>query len=264
MVGCGDLGARIARGLSAAGNEVFTLTRSAEPGTRALRGDVTRAASLPPLPERLGEIVYCLTPSARDEAAYRAVFVDGLRNLIARLDVPVPICFVSSTAVYGDADGGWLDETAAPAPAAFNGRVLLDAEAIALAAHPSSKVLRLGGIYGPGRDSLLRQARAGTPPSMQSLQWGNRIHVDDAAAAACHLIESGATGVFNVVDDSPAPQAEVIDWLRMRLALPSPRTARTAPGGRRIANTRLRASGFAPRHPDYRSGYAELLGDDGR
>lgn len=265
MVGCGDLGARIARGFIDVGAEVYALTRTPVTtlSVRWLRGDIADATSIPPLPEALDQLVYCLTPSARDEASYRRAYVEGLRNVLGSFasgNVP-RVTFISSTAVYGDAAGAWVDEASTCAPAAFNGRVLLEAEQLALQSGTEALILRLGGIYGPGRDSLIRNVRAGKPMAADALQWGNRIHVDDAAAASCHLVLSRARGVFNLVDSGPTASADVMDWLATQLhllALPRPERNGQA-AGRRVSNVRLLNTGFALRHPDYRSGYSGLI-----
>ncbi len=266
MVGCGDLGGRIAATLGRRGHSVWTLSRgvSSLPWP-ALRGDVTQPAQLPGLADRFSTLVYCLTPQSRDEPAYRQIYVEGLRNVIAATgSASVPrICFVSSTAVYGDADGDWLDEDAECCPSGFNGRVLLDAETVCLSAGPDNLVLRLGGIYGPGRESLIRNARerkfAGDGPQV----WGNRIHVDDAAQAIAHLIGVEAHGIYNVVDREPAPAGEVTRWIAETLKISGlePEPSRRPIAGRRISSARLAAAGFSWRYPDYRSGYAALIAD---
>lgn len=266
MVGCGDLGSRIARGLLEAGAEIYTLTRR-DPrlaGTRCLLGDVTEDSALPGLPDAFDAVVYCLTPGSRDELSYRRVYVDGLAHVLARLPVNTPprICFISSTAVYGASQGAWVDELTACDPDAFNGRVLLEAESIALSM-PRALVLRLGGIYGPGRESLLRAVIAQGPLPRSAVDWGNRVHVLDAAEAACHLILAGLAGVYNIVDDTPAPPADVMAHLARRLQLPelaiSQDIAET--GGRRVRNAKLRATGYKFRYPDFRAGYDQLLAD---
>ncbi len=264
MVGCGDLGGRIAEALARRGYDVWTLSRgvSSLPWP-ALRGDVTQPTRLPALADQFSTLVYCLTPMSRDEPAYRQIYVDGLRNVIAASASSVlpRVCFVSSTAVYGDAYGDWLDENAECSPSGFNGRVLLEAEAVCLAAGPDNLVLRLGGIYGPGRESLIRSVREGRSVGDGERVWGNRIHVEDAAQAIAHLIGLDARGVCNVVDREPAPAGDVSRWIAqaLNISAPVPDQPQPPPGGRRISSCRLANSGFSWRYPDYRSGYAALI-----
>jgi nucleoside-diphosphate-sugar epimerase len=268
LIGCGDLGSRIANRLVDSGATVSTLTRRppACANTFALIGDVTEPGSLPELPQSYDWVIYCLTPGARDEASYRRVYVDGLKNVIAGLAAVQPsrFCFVSSTAVYGATTAEWVDETTECQPEAFNGRVLREAERI-VQKIAGGLVLRLGGIYGPGRDSLLRAAIEQRPLSASIRGFGNRIHVDDAAAACVHLTALSAEGVFNIVDNAPAPAAEVMGYLANRLQLPAVPDPGSYPvqSGRRVANAKLRATGFTFLHPDFRSGYDALIAGRG-
>jgi nucleoside-diphosphate-sugar epimerase len=271
VAGAGDLGGAVASRLAAAGWRVVALRRRPEPpaaGVIGVAGDLTRPETLRGLPLDLDAVVYAAAADRRDEAAYRAVYVDGPANLLAALGPGTPgrrFVFVSTTAVYGDRGGAWVDESSTPAPLDFAGRVLLEAESLVRGRAPGATVARLGGIYGPGRSRLLGQVRRGGaacapgPPA-----YTNRIHRDDAAAAIVHLLGLPAPpDVVNVVDDDPAPRCEVLRWLAARLGAPPPPEGPASGAGRgnkRVANGRLRATGFAPRYPSYRDGYAALIG----
>lgn len=258
VAGAGDVGQRLARRLAHAGREVLTLRRretEAAPGIRPLRADLATGEGLARLPRTLGALVFCAAPDRRDEAAYRALYLDGLRRLLDATEAP-RVVFVSSTAVYAEDAGEWVDETTPPRPPAFNGRVLLETER-ALAAHPGGVALRLSGLYGPGRESLLRRARAGEPGTNR---WGNRIHVEDAAAALAHLLDLDAPApLYLGNDDLPVRDAEVLAWVRATEGLPPVAPLPGPDSGRRVGNARLRASGWAPAFPDYRVGYGPLL-----
>lgn len=261
VAGAGDVGGRLAALRARAGDEVVALRRrdaTPPPGVRAMRADLAGGAGLDRLPRCPDAIVFAAAPDARDEAAYRALFVDGPRRLLDAVGgAPARFVFVSSTAVYGEDRGEWVDEDTPPRPPAFNGRVLLDAERALAADCHGAVVLRLSGLYGPGRDHLLRRALAGEPGRPH---WTNRIHVDDAAAALSHLLDLSAPApIYLGSDDAPAREDEVFAWLRGRRALPAVAPAGGAESGRRVSNCRLRASGWAPRYPDYRAGYAALL-----
>ncbi|HEX5304859.1 MAG TPA: NAD-dependent epimerase/dehydratase family protein [Dyella sp.] len=269
LAGCGDLGLRVARRLVARGDTVFALRRHPPPaaadGITWLAGDMTRADRLPPLPPGISQLVHLPTPGARDEVAYRAVFVDGLRHLIAALDAAslTRVLFVSSTAVYGDSAGEWVDEETPTDPPGFNGAVLREAERW-LGAQPVTGItLRLAGLYGPGRLQLIERLRAGMAraPRTQA-HWANRIHVDDAAAAIVHLLAlSDPQAVYVGVDDTPLPIDVLYDHLAALAGAPPPADGPgpTGIGSKRLRNARLRASGWAPQWPDAREGYAVLL-----
>lgn len=269
LAGCGDLGGRVAQRLLVRGDEVFALRRQPpahdSSGVRWWRGDLTRVESLHELPRGITRLVYLPTPDRREVAAYRATFVEGLCHLLDALDPGVlqRVLLVSSSAVYGEHAGAWVDENTPPAPLGFNGQVLLQAEQVLAARKLPAVVLRLAGLYGPGRLQLLDRLRAGqlraprAPP-----HWANRMHVDDAAAAIVHLLDLQAPlPLYLGVDDTPLPLDRLYDHLASLIGVP---TAIDGPapagvGSKRLSNARLRASGFVPRWPDARAGYAALL-----
>ena len=265
VAGAGDVGTRLAWRLAVEGRRVFALRRGEMPagdGIAWLRGDLTRPETLAGLP-KIDALVFAPAPDAREEAAYRAVFVDGLRHVIEALpDMPKRTVFVSSSAVYGEHGGDWIDEDTPPSPPGFNGRVLIEAEAW-LASRPVGGIsLRLAGLYGPGRTQLfdrLREGKAAVPRGRQV--YANRIHVDDAAAAiACLLDVAAPERVYIGVDDTPLPIDELYDHLARLIGAPPPPDgpALAGVGNKRLSNARLRATGFRCAWPDARDGYAAL------
>lgn len=266
VAGAGDLGSRLAGLRAGHGDEVVALRRraaEASSGIRPMQADLATGEGLARLPRRADAVVFCAAPDRRDEAAYRTLFVDGLRRLLDACAAP-RVLLVSSTAVYGEEAGGWVDEATPADPPAFNGRILLDAER-SLAAHAGGVVLRLSGLYGPGRVAMLRKARSGDPGSSR---WTNRIHVEDAAAALSRLLDlPDPRPLYLGSDDAPVRERDLLAWLRAQEGLPDIPQARHAPAdsgdapdpGRRIGNARLRAAGWVPVFPDYRAGYRPLL-----
>ncbi|MBU4613122.1 hypothetical protein IMZ29_22035 [Achromobacter sp. GG226] len=173
------------------------------------------------------------------------------------------VVFVSSSAVYGDHDGAWVDETTPVAPMGFNGRILCEAEDWLAAQTVPSVALRLAGLYGPGRLQLLERLREGaahaprTPP-----HWANRMHIDDAAAAAAHLLMlPSPDAVYIGADDTPLPLHDLYSELGAQLGAPAVPEGPPPPrvGSKRVCNARLKATGFDLRWPDARAGYAALI-----
>lgn len=269
VVGCGDLGGRVARLAADSGHEVFGARRTAgrvPDGVASLVFDVTDPDSID-LPDGLDAFVYAVAASERTDAAYRAAYPDGLRAVIDALPEPARVrgLFISSTAVHGARDGSWVDEESDPAPAGFSGQRLLEAERV-LAGAPlaAASSLRLGGIYGPGRTFLLRSVDEGTAELAPHVEWTNRIHVEDAARAVLHVLGLvPIPPVVDVVDEEPAPRAEVLSFVAERLGRPSPPVG-DAPAprgmGKRVSSALLARSGFDWRYPSYREGYGALIG----
>lgn len=264
IAGCGDLGIRLAGCLSGGDWQVHGLRRHVEAlpaGIVPLRADLSDSASLAAAGGDWDAIVYQATPDAYDEAGYRAAYLEGLERLL-ELASARRLVFVSSTAVYGQDAGEWVDETSETRPKRFNGRVLLEAEALAARAAPQSIAVRFAGIYGPGRDFLVRKVAAGAASCRERPpQWTNRIHADDCAGTLAHLLALDEPApLYCASDGHPAPRCEVLDWLSDQLgAAPPAREASGGGQGKRVSSARLTESGYRLIHPDYRSGYQEML-----
>jgi len=269
IAGCGRLGGAAGLALARAGCEVFGLRRRSGAIPKPIHpisADLADPDLGSKIPEHVQTVVYALTPASRDEASYRASYVDGLRRLLtlpALADPSIHWLFVSSTAVYGNADGDWVDEQTPARPERFNGHVLLEAESLLASRRSSVCLLRLAGIYGPGRLHLISQLRLGAlRVSRQHPHWGNRIHSDDAARLISQLVRNRTDGVVNGVDSCSASDAETADWLCARMNLPPAldRDQAAAPrANKRIRSTRLPRLPFYHRYADYRAGYSAVL-----
>ncbi len=269
IAGCGDVGTRLARRLVPRGERVLGLRRSVgalPAGVEPVVADLGDPASLARLPRGITRLVYLPAPDARTPQAYRRVYVEGLDALLDRL-VPATLeraLLVTSSAVYGEHAGAWVDEDTPPAPLGFNGTILLEAEALWRARLPGQPMLRLAGLYGPGRARVLDELRAGRAMAPRDPPfYVNRLQVDDAAAALDHLLSLPEPApLYLGCDDMPLPQFELYAALARRLGVPDP--GEGAPpagiGNKRLSNARLRASGFAPVWTDARRGYAALIG----
>lgn len=276
IAGCGDVGSRLGVQLNAAGWTVYGLRRSVSllpEGIRPVAGDLHNNACPAAWPtESLDYLVYCAAATDHDEAGYRAAYVDGLRRVLAWLaqqgQRPKRLLFVSSSGVYGQQHGDWVDETSPAEAENYSGRIMREAEQLALASDFPASVVRLTGIYGPGRKWLLTQVRQGYRVASEPPLYGNRIHVDDAAGLLAYLLQADARGValddcYIGVDDEPAPLHEVVAWLREQLHVShwsEESTVRRA-GSKRCSNARAKALGWAPQYPSYREGYRVILRD---
>lgn len=271
IAGCGDLGTEIGLRLAEQGHEVLGLRRRAELVPPPLIGmPVDLSTEAPELPADVELLVVATAADGRTPEAYRAAYLDGLRHLFDGLraagSLPRRALLVSSTAVCGDADGGEVTEDDPPAPATPTAEVLLEAEELFHEQFPHGTVLRLSGIYGPGRTRLIDKVRSGD--SASGAAWTNRIHRDDAAAAIVHLtmdVEDPAP-IYLGSDELPVDLAEVLRFLAAELGLPEPSSGEASSsraGARRCDSGLLRASGFSFTYPTYREGYRAVLAGTG-
>ncbi|MCU7648121.1 NAD-dependent epimerase/dehydratase family protein [Pseudomonas piscis] len=274
IAGCGDVGSRLATQLLAEQWRVHGLRRTVShlpQGVLGVAGDLFNEQCPAGWPrEPLDYLVYCAAATEHDEAGYRAAYVEGLQHVLGWLKQhgqrPKRLLFVSSSSVYEQKDGEWIDESSPAEANAYSGRLMLEAEQVALdSGIPASRV-RLTGIYGPGREWLLTQVRRGYRVAVEPPLYGNRIHADDAAGLLACLLKADHAGVvledcYIGVDDAPAPLAEVVGWLREYLGVTewAADSSVRRTGSKRCSNARAKALGWVPRYPSYREGYAAIL-----
>lgn len=273
VAGCGYVGSALAAELAAGGHRVWGLRRDVRAlpdGVIPLRADLASRASLDVLSDAIDHVVYAASPADRTERAYEDAYLRGLENVLAALEArgaPLSrVILTSSTAVYAEDGGGWVDERSPAVPARAAGRILLEAERALRGRAFTGVALRLSGIYGPGRTWLVRRVhegaarvgRAGEPP-----RYGNRIHREDCAGALAHLLAiPRVEEVYLGVDDAPAPLAEVYAFVAALLGVPPPPEGESDEGrggNKRCSNRRLLESGYALRVPSYREGYPPIV-----
>lgn len=266
IVGCGYLGRVVARRWLAAGHHVTALTRSradelSSLGIDPVVGDVTDSALRLPAADT---VLYAVGLDRSAGKSMREVYVGGLANVLAVLPAVRRFVYVSSTSVYGQADGGWVDETAPTEPAEENGRIVLEAEQLLREQRPDAIVLRFAGIYGPGRKMRWAAVERGEPIATDPDGWLNLIHVEDGALAVLAAAERGQPGAtYNVADDRPVVRREFYAEMAAILGAPAPRFTPVAERtNRRISNRQMRTElGVEPRFPDFRAGLRDAFGD---
>lgn len=278
LAGCGDLGTEAGLRFHALGHRVVGWRRTPAKLPAAIEGVAAdlSAPGLPRVPADTTAVVIAVAADSPTEEAYRAAYADGLTHVLDALERdgvrPQRVLFVSSTAVYGDAGGGWVDENTPPRPGGFSGRVLLEAEQLLQAAFSGTATtatsLRLGGIYGPGRTRLIDQVRGGTAVVPEDARYTNRIHRDDAAAAIVHLatMPPEPAPVYVGVDNDPADLGTVLRFLAAELGLAEPPVGDAGPargGNKRCRNDLLRSTGFEFAFPSFREGYRDILAGNG-
>jgi nucleoside-diphosphate-sugar epimerase len=234
--------------------------------------DLTLPESLRGLPRGIDIVFYTAAAPGRTDDAYRATYVDGLSHLLAALQQqrqrPRRIFLTSSTGVYAQCHGEWVDETWPTEPTHFSGRRLLEGEHLLRDSPFPATVVRLAGIYGPGRTRLIDSVRQGTTicPAGEPL-YINLIHRDDAVGALHRLMRLAYPApLYLGVDHCPVDRGALLRWLAARLGVPSPpleavpdTMRQQARSNKRCRNARLVAAGYAWRYRSFRAGYTALL-----
>lgn len=278
LAGCGDLGTEAGLRFAAAGQRVVGWRRDPSklpPAIEGVAADLS-APDLPQIPADTTAVVIAVAADSPTEVAYRAAYLGAVNHVLDALArdgaAPQRVLFVSSTAVYGDAGGGWVDESTTPNPGGFSGRILLEAEGLLRSrlegTGTTALSLRLGGIYGPGRTRLIDQVKNGSAVVPRDVRYANRIHRDDAAAAIVQLCTMPADPepVYVGVDDDPADLGSVLRFLAGELELAEPPVGDAGPargGNKRCRNTLLRSTGVEFSFPTFREGYRSVLAGHG-
>jgi nucleoside-diphosphate-sugar epimerase len=281
VFGCGYLGLRVARRWREAGEQVHVATRSpqraralAAEGLAPLVADVTRPASLRGLPAA-ETALFAVGHDRAGGPSIEEVYVGGLENVLDALPAAIGrVIYISTTGVYGDAAGDWVDEDSPCEPTRPGGKASLAAE-VALRRRPLGAraiVLRLAGLYGPGRVPNRAPLLAGEPLAVPTEGFLNLIHVDDAVAAvlAAAALEIEPPRTYLISDGHPAPRGEYYAELARLLGAPAPRFIEPRPGDaraaragadKRICNARMLAElRIALAFPSYREGLAAIVG----
>lgn len=225
ILGCGYVGFRLARACLDQGIRVRALTRSAdkarmlaEHGIEALMGDVVHAT--PSILNGCDALLDSIPIDLQKKGVPQKAFVTKFASFMKGMRW---IGYLSSTSVYGDAAGGWVDEASPCRPTGMRGRLRLQAEKAWLGTGLPVEVFRIGGIYGPGRNLLSKIASGYRVVCWDPPHWSNRIHVDDIVAALLAAMKEPKPGrIINLVDDDPRPHVEYVTVIAKRIGAPPP------------------------------------------
>src|SRR5687767_2487574 len=275
IIGCGYVGLPLGELLASRGHNVFGIRRTADADHELLAKKITPLHIDITDPEELAvdplfDVVINLVSSSKGGAEeYRRVYLEGTKNVLRWLSQSPPRAYLytSSTSVYAQADGSWVDESSPSEPDSATSQVLSETERELISAHRANSfpaiILRASGIYGPERGHLFKQfLRDEAVIRDDGSSWINMIHVDDFAAAIAHLIEHGQGGeIYNVTDDEPVTQSEFFRRLADRPGKTIPPNAPADPNrkrgltNKRVPNKKLKATGFSSKYPTFREGY---------
>jgi nucleoside-diphosphate-sugar epimerase len=278
IVGCGYVGLPLGTELARLGHDVFGLRRSAsaesalkEAGVKPLLADITKPEHLAALPTGFDWVINCVASGGGGAEEYRRVYLQGTRNLLEWLASVPPKRFVytSSTSVYGQNDGSLVDETSPTEPLANAARVLLETERLLLEAARDHSfpaiILRLAGIYGPGRGHWFKEFLNGKARlEGKGERFLNMIHRVDVVGCILAALDRARPGeIYNAADDEPVSQRNFFEWLAARLGKPLPPTGpepadarKRGVANKRVSNRKLKKElGYPFMYPTFREGY---------
>lgn len=286
ILGCGYVGLKLGSILAGKDHDVVGVRRSDEgleaienAGLQAVRGDVTDADSLADVPD-VDWLVFAVSPTTSDVETTRAIHVGGMETVVdafAERELPPDrLIYTSTTGVYGDHDGAWVDESTSVASPTDKVAAFIEAERLALDRAPDlgidGTVVRFAGLYGPGRWGFDRYLEGPVTDG-----YVNFVHRQDAAGAIAFLLENdvGRNEVLNVVDDEPIPKWDLSEWLADAQDVASPHqvtvetylaetelpqgSRRRIEANKRVSNDHLRAYGYELTYPTFREGYREAI-----
>jgi nucleoside-diphosphate-sugar epimerase len=274
IIGCGVTGTQLANILSAKGHQVTGLKRN-PPKTDAgevsyFTADITSSESFKDLATDFDTVYFIVSPDGRNEESYRDIYESGLTNLLKHFALagsnPYWI-FVSSTSVYGQSQGEWVDENSIAKPENSTSQLIRQAEQKLMDLDVNNIVVRFSGIYGPGREYLLRMAMQAPVIQKNPPYFTNRIHQLDCVGVLVFLLECRLAGValeqcYLASDDDPAPLWDVMTWLteHMNCAPPMVKSVDNENVmNKRCNNQRLKSLGYKLHYPSFKEGYLELI-----
>jgi nucleoside-diphosphate-sugar epimerase len=277
VIGCGYLGLRVALRWVAAGETVYATTRSDHradelraQGIRPILLDVTQSARLPDLPQA-DTVLYALGYEPQPNVSRHDVYVTGLARVLDVLPCPTGrLIFISSTGVYGQNDGSWVNEDTPCAPDREGGREFFAAETLLRQHAIGSKtiILRMAGLYGPDRLLRVRDLKARRPMPLRE-DFLNLIHVVDMVEIVLQVERKiRPPALYLAGDGQPVDRRQYYEYLASQIGAPRPTflppdpnaiVAGRGAGSKRVDTSRLlRALGITLRYPSYREGLADL------
>lgn len=272
IIGCGYLGKRVAEIWANGGDRIHVTTRSQSRarqfldfGWTPLVCDVTQPDTLQELPD-VEIVVFAVGMDRTQPQSMHDVYVNGLRNVLDRLSRPQRFIYISSSGVYGQTDGAWIDETCPVGPLSSSGMIVSEAETVLREAIPDAIVLRFAGIYGPDRGIRRTDIVEGRPIETDPDKWLNLIRVEDGARAVLAAATNAQPGTtFNICDDEPVRRRDFYREMARQLGAavptfvaPTGRAKERNKANRRIRNNRMKSELMVTlQYPTYREGLAE-------
>ncbi|MCO7225687.1 SDR family oxidoreductase [Pleionea sp. CnH1-48] len=266
LAGFGKLARPLSVQLQQQGHQITALRRS--PQTEAssisqLGIDLSDKRSVANIPDDFDQVVVTLTPDAYDDANYRKTYIESVDNLLqhfAQRNKETHFTYVSSTRVYGQKNGEWVDEDSETKPEDSRGQILLEAEQNLRTYHKKNTIIRFSGIYDSHSQRLLKQLEKPVPKSPEV--YTNRIHREDCVGILSYLVQKkladdSIESIYLGSDDDPAPVWDVLSWLAQSRGLPPPTpSSEERNRNKRCDNRKLKELGYSFKYSNYKKGYS--------
>jgi nucleoside-diphosphate-sugar epimerase len=271
LIGAGYFGKPTAYQLRKLGCQVSLWVKSpqsrdtlSKEGFKTYAADVSEKNSWPTVSKNFDAVIFMPSTNGGDEHDYEKLYLRGMRLAAEHFSGKTKLLFISSTSVYPQQNGEWVDETSPTDNTSQKSTSLLAAERIALS--QGGTVIRLSGIYGPGRSAMFKRLAQRRPLSIHDAnRWLNHIHRDDAVSAIIHMLAQPAGHTINATDSLPVTRIELYHWLAAHTGLPElPLSNEREPRKRgntnkRVSNKKLLSLGWTPAYPTYKQGYEHIL-----
>jgi nucleoside-diphosphate-sugar epimerase len=265
IAGCGRIGRQLGTRLAETGYSVWGINRtgSLPKPMHCIKADLSQDD--PYIEQPFDYVIYTAAADSYNQTAYQTAYLSGLKKLVAQLNkAPKLFIFTSSTAVYGNECGEWVDEYAPTEPNSFSGELLLKAEHFLKEQAFKTTIVRFSGIYGPEHTQLLRQIKERTIQLSMQPFYTNRIHSEDCVRLFEFLIKNvqQVSNLYIGTDSTPVEKNQLIHWLEDKLGLPRTQAISKVPskrGNKRCSNKRLLLEDFKFKYPSFELGYKPLI-----
>ncbi|MGY0398342.1 MAG: sugar nucleotide-binding protein [Ostreibacterium sp.] len=273
LAGCGKIGTRLGYCLQNDGHQVIGLKRTPKDlGFSTLSIDLSNQLAVQALPKDAEVIIFMVTPPDYTEVDYKHVYDTILNNLIdfsKQHSAPPLFLLVSSTSLYGQQKGQWVNEDSTTKPRKFNGQWILQGEKNLRQQLSNSLCVRFSGIYATHRARLIKTALSGKPIQQNPPLWTNRLHEDDCVNVLYFLIKQYQSKIpldkiYLVSDNTPVSSYDIIQFICQRMGKPHPKISTeniSYQQNKRCDNTRIKRLGYRFIYPTYQIGYRAILDD---
>lgn len=263
IVGCGYVGCELAKAYINKGDQVWALQRhsAAVLGVNNIIADAMTVDSLP----NVDVIFYMIAPDKHERSSYEKAYLHCLDNILKLIPLSShpQFVFISSTAVYGQQHGEWVDETSETVPNDFSGKILLEAESLVRNKAKNYAIVRFGGIYGPNRDRMIRLVKEDNAKTCPQEIYTNRIHLADCVGMLQFIAGISKNEIYLGVDNTPALYNEILQWLgqilNKEISAGNEIPERLRLSQKRCSNSKIRQLGYHFIHPNYESGYLSII-----